>query len=64
MKNAYAPEDAAKMAAFLNRKASVMDVICGISTMALFAVIVWLYMIATPEQMSAECEYQKTVINN
>ena len=62
MKNAYEPEDAAKMAAFLNRKASVMDVICGIATMALFAVIVWLYMIATPEQMSAECEYQRATM--
>ena len=62
MKNAYAPEDAAKMAAFLNRKASVIDVICGIATMALFSLIVWLYLISTPEQMSAECEYQRATI--
>lgn len=62
MKNAYAPEDAAKMAAFINRKASVIDVICGIATMALFALIVWLYMIFTPEQMSAECEYQRATM--
>ena len=62
MKNAYAPDDAAKMAAFLNRKASVLEVIGGIATMALFALLAWLYLIATPPQMSAECEYQRATM--
>lgn len=32
------------------------EVVAGILTLALFALLAWLFLVATPEQYSAECE--------
>jgi len=33
-----------------------LEIVGGILTLALFALLAWLFLIATPEQYSAECE--------
>lgn len=32
------------------------EILCCVATLALAVVVFWLYLIATPDQMSAECE--------
>ena len=34
------------------------DIIAGIVFAVLVVILFWLYLIATPDQFSAECEYQ------
>ena len=36
--------------------ANVLECVGGVITMALFVLLAWLYLIATPDQMSAECD--------
>ncbi len=37
---------------------NVGEILCGIATLALVALLFWLYLLATPDQMSAECEHE------
>ena len=36
-----------------------IDIIAGIVFAILIVILFWLYLIATPDQISAECEYQR-----
>ena len=36
---------------------TIGDVVCGIFALALFALLFWLILVATPDQFSAECEF-------
>ena len=36
-----------------------IDIIAGIVFAILIVILFWLYLIATPDQFSAECEYQR-----
>ena len=36
---------------------SACEIICGIATLFFIAFLVWLWLVAEPDQMSAECEY-------
>lgn len=36
-----------------------IDIIAGIVFAVLVVILFWLYLFATPDQISAECEYQR-----
>lgn len=36
-----------------------IDIISGIVFTVLVVILFWLYLFATPDQLSAECEYQR-----
>lgn len=36
-----------------------IDIIAGIVFAVLVVILFWLYLFATPDQLSAECEYQR-----
>ena len=44
--------------------ANVGEVVGGILFMILVVILFWLYLIVTPDQYSAECEYQRAQMHD